>query len=170
MMANEQTPNTVKPGRRRWVKPLLIISLAINLAVAGLVVGAVFGDKRHSRNDSAIAGGMRPYLSALPEAKRPMVRQKLQANRETLKMSRKRMREASQTIRHAIAADPFEAEALKRAFAGQRSLYNGLAEGSHDALVDIIGTMTDAERVAFLDRLKKFRRKPGPDGGKSPRK
>ncbi len=168
-MAEEHNNPDPRAVKRRWVKPLLIASLAINLAVAGLMVGAVFGDKRHGRHDSPIAGGMRPYLSALPEAQRPLVRQKLQENRETLRASRERMRHASRTIRLAIAAEPFDAETLKQAFATQRALYDGLAEGSHNALADIVATMTDVQRAEFLEALVKFRRKPGPDSPKKPR-
>lgn len=169
-MADEQTKPDVKPARGRWVTPLLILSLAINIAVAGLVVGAVFGDKRPDRYSGPVAGGMRPFLSALPEDVRPMVRQKLYQNRELVKTSRKQLRASSQAVKQAIGADPFDVEVLKQAFAGQRGIYDDLARNSHNALADIIATMSAQERADYLTALAKYKRRPGSDGGKEPKK
>lgn len=146
-----------------WTKTLLVISLAANLVVAGIVIGSVFGHRHNGRPESFSGGGIRPYVASLPESQRRQVRDRLVRNRETLRAVRQEMRQSEGAVRAAMAATPFDADALEAAFAAQREIYDGIAANGHHALVEILSGMSGDERAQFIANLKTFKREPGPD-------
>ena len=141
-----------------WTRTLLVVSLGINLLVAGMVVGAAFSHGKSDRRDPFFGGGMRPYVASLPESQREHVRDRLLHNREAAREARQELRRSAQGVRDAITAKPFDADALNSAFSAQRSVYDGIAASGHHALVEILSGMTDEERAQFIARLKSFRR------------
>lgn len=141
-----------------WTRILLVVSLGLNLLVAGMVVGSAFGHRKGDRPDPFFGGGMRPYVASLPEGQREHVRARLLHGREAVREARQELRRSAQDVRNAITAEPFEADALNAAFAAQRSVYDGIAARGHQALAEILAGMTDAERVQFIAKLKSFRR------------
>lgn len=143
-----------------WTKTLLVISLGLNLLVAGMVVGSAFSHRKGGRPDPFLGGGMRPYVSSLPEKQREHVRDRLLHNREAARAARQELRQSARNVRDAITAEPFDADALNTAFAAQRSVYDGIAANGHHALVEILAGMSDAERAQFIARLKTFERAP----------
>jgi uncharacterized membrane protein len=144
-----------------WTKTLLVVSLALNLAVAGIVAGSAFAHKRGDRPEMGFGGGLRPYVASLPDSQRQHVRDRLLRNREAIRAARQELRQSEQAVRAAMTAAPFDANALNAAFAAQRSVYDGIAANGHHALVEVLAGMSDAERSQFIDRLKSYKRKPG---------
>ncbi len=153
-MAEDQD---MKP-KWNWTKTLLVVSLALNLLVAGVVVGAAFGHRKDDRPDPFFGGGMRPYVASLPESQREHVRDRLLHNREAAREARQELRRSAQGVRDAMTTEPFDPDALNEAFAAQRSVYDAIAASGHHALVEILAGMTDAEREQFVAKLRSFRR------------
>lgn len=141
-----------------WTKTLLVVSLSLNLLVAGMVIGSAFGHRKGDRPDPFFGGGMRPYVASLPESQRENVRDRLLHNRDAAREAREELRRSAQGVRDAITAEPFDADKLNAAFAAQRSVYDGIAASGHHALVKILAGMTDSERAQFIAKLKSFRR------------
>lgn len=141
-----------------WTKTLLVVSLGLNLLVAGMVVGSALGHRKGDRPDPFFGGGMRPFVASLPQSQREHVRDRLRHNREAAREARQDLRRSAQGVRDAITAVPFDADALNAAFAAQRSVYDGIAASGHHALVEILAGMTEAERDQFIAKLKSFRR------------
>lgn len=141
-----------------WTKTLLVVSLGVNLLIAGMVVGSVFGHRSGDRPDPFFGGGMRPYVASLPQNQREQVRDRLLRNHGAAREARQELRRSAQGVRDAITAEPFDAEALNSAFAAQRAVYDRIAANGHHALVEILSGMTDTERARFIEKLKSFRR------------
>ncbi len=144
-----------EPKKRNWVKYLLIVSLGLNLIVAGLMVGAkVSGHGPHKR--VGMPGfGMRGFVQALPRDKRAELRAQFRDNRSKMRANGKAMHKSMDTIRAVIAMQPFDAEALHTAFTNQRAQVTSVTQDAQDAFVKIIADMSDAERAEFAENLNK---------------
>lgn len=146
-----------------WARTLLVVSLGVNLLVAGMVVGSAFGHRKGDRPDPFFGGGMRPYVASLPERQREYVRDRLLHNRDAARAARQEMRKSAQGVREAIITEPFSPDALDMAFAAQRSVYDAIAAKGHHALVEVLAGMSPEERAQFIAKLKSFERKPRPE-------
>ena len=74
---NDPTPDTEPKPKRRWVMPVLFVSLAMNLLVAGIILGRALAPDDHRHRDR-IAGPIRsvigePFVRALSRDDRKSV-------------------------------------------------------------------------------------------------
>ncbi len=163
----------IDPKRRapRWMRWTLIASLALNLAVLGVVVGAVVN---HMSGDSPRPPSVRSldlgaYSAALSPEDRRAMREAFRAEWPGLRQMRARQAETTAAILAALRADPFDAAALRAQLAAQRAR---VAEG-HDLgqrlLMERLEAMTAPERAAFADRLEERLTRPGHSSGHRPR-
>lgn len=154
-----------------WLRGLLFLSLALNLAVAGMVAGAVLRDKerpgprahRLPPPATMIVGS-----TALREA-RPADRRNLreQARGEHKSVVARRAHETAALL--ALLRDtPFDRAALEAELARQDTAQQADLARMQRLWVGIVTEMTAAERAAFADqveaRLERARR-----GGKGER-
>lgn len=153
-MADEQVKS-----KKSWMKYLLIVSLAFNLLVVGLVIGAKMGG--HGPKDRHFKGGagMHLLMKSLPDSKRGEVRKYFRANRDKLRATGDAMRTSLNMISTAISAQPFDADTLNSAFADQRVHITSITQDAQKAFVAIIAGMTDAERAEFVENMQEHRHK-----------
>lgn len=163
MTATDPTPIYKTPGK---VKALLIVSLALNLLVAGLVAGAWLRDGRPGGRDRD--PGFGPFGEALSDADRRELRRAFMARMPEMRENRAALRADMQGVVTALRAEPFDAAALSAAMDAALARMAGRIEVGQELLVDRITAMDEAERVAFADRLEAAlkrgpRRAPGED-------
>lgn len=149
-----------------WMRITLFLSLAINLLVVGLVVGAfVMGgpDRRASRFHP---DGGSLYTRALDKDDRKAVRRDFAARLGGQGRGRDAIIDSVETTLETLRATPFDEAALASALA-QRSERRATRDAlGRQALVARIAAMTDTERAAYADRVeqglaqlvKRFRR------------
>ena len=144
-----------RPPLRGWIKALLFASLALNLTVAGLAIGAVLRhgdmqDQRSARSDQF--GG--PYTSALSREDRRAIWREMRQMRGEARPSRAEIRADFDSVVQALRAEPYD-PALVRAIVG-RQFEAGIARQQigQALLLDRIDGMTPADRAAFADRLE----------------
>lgn len=153
------TDNSVK-STKPWVKYLLVVSLGLNLAVAGLVIGAkVAGFDRRGHSPPPGASGMRHFMHALPDSQRREVRKYFRKNRAKLHSNGGAMRGAMENIQAVIVAQPFDADALNTAFEQQRAHIITMTTDAQTAFVDIIAGMSDEERKQYVANMETLRLK-----------
>jgi uncharacterized membrane protein len=164
------TPNAPQQKTARqaamkpWVRGLLLLSLALNLAVLGMVAGAYFrfggpdSDKRPARTDQ-IAGA---YTRALaPEDRRSIWRD---MRKQSAQMpSRAEMRRTHAQVLALLRADPLDTDALASALGRQIEFGHARAELGQMLLVKHLSGMTAADRAAYADRLEDALKKRKPD-------
>ncbi|PYE85886.1 periplasmic heavy metal sensor [Pseudoroseicyclus aestuarii] len=147
-MAQPPTP----PRRFRW---LLIASLALNLAVAGLVLGAVlFGPARHGppRNVDFALG---PVVRALgPEVMRD-IRETMRADPALRPPGRGERRAFEETLLEALRAEPFVPEALSRQLGAMRQRVTAVQTAAQEAAVAALEALSPEERAEIADRLER---------------
>ncbi|WP_165802831.1 periplasmic heavy metal sensor [Pelagivirga sediminicola] len=134
---------------RRW-RLICLASLALNLALAGLIAGAVLtrlphmGGMDHQAGHHARGG---PLIAALPED----VRARIEAQLPPRAHGQRRARFEALTA--ALRAEPFDAGEVRALLRGQRDMGTRRAEAAEAALLDALAGMSAAERAAYADRL-----------------
>lgn len=145
--------------RGKWLVLALLLSVALNLLLAGFVIGRLSGPGPvPAALDPSV--GMFRMLHRLPEPRRealePRVREHFRALRDELR----RMRAAQRSINESLAAEPFPAEDLAAALAQFRAALLASQEQNHALLVDVAADMNAAERRLLRDAMTR-RRPPG---------
>jgi uncharacterized membrane protein len=148
-----------------WMKVLLVVSLALNLLVAGLVVGASL--RHHDRDD----GRMReraevprdfvrsPLLSALAAEDRRAVGRELMGAEGSIRENRADLRARFERLLVALRAEPFDRTAVEAILDEQRAVGARRLERAEDAVLDRLSAMSPEARAAYADRLDRSLRR-----------
>lgn len=157
-----------KSNKSKWVKPVLAVSLALNLLVAGAVGGAVWRhgsehDARggaHSRAGEARSerGGSFIMLRALERDDRRAILRSLKSGSGADTFS---PRAHMQTMLEVLRAEPLEPAKMDALIATQQAAGLRRQEALALAWRDTVVGMTQAERVAYADRLEGLLRRGG---------
>jgi len=163
-------------GRKapRWMWAALIASLAVNLLVVGVVVGAGFARPFHGGPASWSLGFnlVRYAMHRSPEMKAE-TRRILATERPRMQPLRREAREARQAAGEALAANPFDPARFREAQGRVYDVERRLGELSLDGLVAIASQLTAEQRKEFVDSRqmrRSFRRQgeeaPGNGSGR----
>ena len=154
---------------RRGVRVLLFASLAVNLLVAGLVVGAIVAhrvgdDHRPPRIDQV--GG--PMTRALSQQDRRTIGKALREAYRDGRPSRSEIRAEFDRVIAALQASPYDPSVVRSSLERQMQ---GIEEGARigrELLLQRLESMSDEERAAYAQRLREeLSRKRRPDGRRS---
>ncbi len=135
-----------------WMRVTLGISLALNLLVAGLAVGAAlrFGAADGARAYPRVPGGM--IYGELPRKDRQeLFRQVRDASRDLWR----RRREDALAVSARLRAKPFDAAALQELLSAQSDARRAWQEQVQRAWLRQVTQMSDAERADFADRIER---------------
>lgn len=152
-------PPTALPKSGRGVKIVLALSLALNLAVAGVFAGAAFrahgddGTGRRTVRDVNFS----PFTEALTRDQRRAMLGRLSQGGTGLRDMRAQMRSDLDDVVAALRATPFDPAAVEAAFARQGARLSTRADVGRQALVGLLLSMSDGERAAFVARLEETR-------------
>ncbi|PRY24910.1 putative membrane protein [Aliiruegeria haliotis] len=153
-------PQTPDPTRRRspvWMRVVLFVSLALNLAILGLVGGAVSGTWRHDEDRPIRISrelGLGPYLMALEKDDRRAILKASRARKDSLREGRNAWRQAFAESLAVLRSDPFDAMRMADLLEIQnRQAISGWRLGQ-DILVARLGEMSPEARRAFADDLE----------------
>jgi len=164
-MSDPQTPTPppvpAVPATSRGVKIALALSVALNLAVAGLAVGAWLGDGRHHGMPRDMSFG--PFSAALDDTDRRAIRKALMERLGEFREQRAAARAEFETLLATLRADPFDAAALKAALAALEARNAERLDLGRSLIETRLVEMTPEERAAFADRLEKHLRRGGKD-------
>ncbi|MBE9639937.1 periplasmic heavy metal sensor [Salipiger mangrovisoli] len=141
----------------RWMRLLLLGSLALNLAVAGVVAGGLL---RHGGPDRDGPPRGRdfitPYTRAFSEDQRRELGHKLFSSFERKQGDRPRpapfgdYRSAVEVLR----ADPFDSAAFAQALTAQDARAAERQKMGQQVLVDYVSALSPEARTAYADRLE----------------
>ncbi len=150
---------TEKKPRRRWLKPLLFVSLAVNLIVLGLVIGAVFGDHQRPQRGTKAPHGVRTYISAMTNEQREAFLDKTHGSLAGSLKTLKKLRGGHKDVMAAITATPFSEDTLRSSLDKQRSDVSAIMGEFQEELIATLSAMTDEERAQYIERMKEMRKK-----------
>ena len=138
------------------IKVALAISLALNLAVAGMVAGTVLRARGPDGGHSLAVRDLNfgPFTEALTREQRRAMLRGFAAEGNGLRAMRAEMRADFDNVLAVLRGTPFDAAALQSAFDAQNRKLTDRVNTGRKALVDLIIAMTDAERAEFTKRLE----------------
>ena len=154
------------PERRapRWMTLLLVLSLAVNLLIAGMVIGSVATrdrDRHGGRSDLAGDLGRTPFVAALDRDDRRALARALMREAGPLRESRYELKSRVESLLSAIRAEPFDRAAVERLIADQRHAAGRRQELGERLLLDYLEGLSTEARRAYADRLdRSIRRAP----------
>lgn len=147
-----------------WVKLMLGLSLALNLAIAGFVLGAVIrhgGPGHHGRDVPGMRAFGAPYMLALPRDDRRAVLagMKQHAGRDIPDRAARRAMFAE--VVDALRGVPFDPATLRAAVARQSATAVAAQAAAQEAWLEVVSAMSDAERRAYAAEVEEvLRRRP----------
>lgn len=148
--ATDKTPATTRLGNWRW---LLLASLALNLMVAGVVVGHAVTD-RPDRKVPRVDRLGGPMTLALSHEDRREIGEALRREYKDSRPSRTQLRAEYQDVIGALRSDPYDSARLEQVFARQLAGTTERVAVGQRLLLARIATMTPDERRAFAARLE----------------
>ncbi|AXI55582.1 hypothetical protein SuNHUV7_25750 (plasmid) [Pseudoseohaeicola sp. NH-UV-7] len=136
-----------------WGRIVLVVSLALNLAVAGAVAGMAFrfggGEHRaHGRDFAA------PFIRALDHRDRAELREELRRAGKAIPDRRAQSAALYTEIGVALRADPFDAGRVAALMAERQAGLAARMTAAQDIWLRHVTAMTASERVAYADRLE----------------
>ncbi|WP_022702680.1 periplasmic heavy metal sensor [Pseudorhodobacter ferrugineus] len=149
----------------RWGRVVLFVSLALNLAVAGVVGGAVLGRFGPDRHDIAARDvGFGLFNDALSKEDRKALRRAYAQMNPDIRADRQKMRDDLQSVLVMLRADPFEVAPLRQALEAGAARITERQEQGQTVVLDYLATLSQAERAVVADRLEESlkRRARGP--------
>lgn len=146
----------------RWVKIALAVSVALNLAVAGLAVGAWLGGGHRDMPRDMSFG---PFSAALDDSDRRELRRALLDRMGEFRAARTEARAEFETLLGTLRADPFDPDALKATLAAIETRNAERLQLGRSLIETRLIEMSTEDRQRFADRLEKGLRKGGRDGG-----
>jgi uncharacterized membrane protein len=173
-MISDPTPSQPAAPMRaaipRWLKWVLIASLAFNLLIVGGAIGhRVFGGPAHWRGGQEDFGIM-GYVRKLDGERRAELRKVVQADRGEQAELKRAVVRARIAVGEELAREPFDRQKLEAALAAFRDAEARLKLSGVTTLIRAAEQMTVAERQGLVDWWKRRRprhfREPPEDGGK----
>lgn len=157
----EPTPQApVSPTTPRGVKIALAISVALNLAVAGLAVGAWLGGGHRDMPRDMSFG---PFSEALDDTDRREIRRALMDRLGQFRADRAAAREEFEILLATLRTDPFDPSAMKAALTAIETRNAGRLELGRSLIETRLIEMSPEDRKRFADRLEKGLRRGGRD-------
>ncbi|KUO57613.1 MAG: hypothetical protein APF80_11700 [Alphaproteobacteria bacterium BRH_c36] len=150
---------------RGWTWWLLAGSLALNLLVAGTLVGSFLGGHHHGRDWHK--GGLTSVTSfaeSLPADRTKVLVDEVSSAREKISSLRQDLTAARSETKNLIRTEPFDAEAFKTSMQRIYDIRVNARKLASDAFSAAVMTMTPEERKLFADwRRPRRDRKDGGD-------
>lgn len=159
---------TTRAPMRRGLRALLIGSLAVNLIVAGLALGAVLGNSKGGNRPPRDADFMGAYTRALPDEDRRAIGRAIRDHHRKSGISREAARAEFEAMINLLRAIPFDASKVKAGLEQQAKAGFERRASAQTMWLERVTVMTDAERQDYADRIQTLlARKPkGPEGRK----
>ncbi len=137
--------------RRKWLKWALVASVALNLAFAGLVAGAlVKGPPPAPWPGIALL----QYARALPEPFRGDLGHSLRDHGPAWKGPREALRSQRDALAAALTAQPYLPETVEALFERETTLTSELSGRGAELLLAQIDRMTPEQRAAYARELQ----------------
>lgn len=153
-MKTEVTPSE-PPRLSRGLRLVLILSLGLNLAVAGAVVALAIKGPPQPRGDMVRDLGFGAFNEALDDKDREALRAGFRQKMPDIGKAKSVMRADLDAVLVVLRSEPFDPAALDAVMAGQRERVLERVQLGQTLLRERFTAMTPTERGAFADRLEK---------------
>ena len=146
------------PKRRPWILIALIVSLALNLFLGGLMIGRWVSGPPHHRAAAAERGpGGEPgrilqrMAGSLPQEHRPAFEAVIGRHQERIVVLATQAREARAQVRDVLNKEPFDRAALDRAFETVRTRNDALQTEIQATIAEAAAALPPEARRQLAD-------------------
>jgi uncharacterized membrane protein len=156
-----EVPPPAKTGR--GVKIALFVSLAINVLVLGLVVGAMthrWRDRDMMQGPALADLGFGPYIAALNDDDRKELVREVLGNAKDFRKNREEIRAGIESLLVLLRAPDFDAAAFEANLKAQSLKLEERRALGIDLFVRRVTEMSPEARGELADRLARFLRRP----------
>lgn len=139
-------------NKTRWLALFLLISVGINLAVAGFWGSRMMGLGGPERGGERF---VERVTRDMPKESADRVRAAMAAQRPVMARNMEEMRRAREDVRAALTAEPFDKARLEAAFAKVRRTADAMQDGVHAGVLAVaqdLGPQERARLARMLDR------------------
>jgi len=134
-----------------------IVSLCLNLLLAGLMIGG----RWHHDPGKMPWGGPPPFMTRFPEEAQPIVKGVFDAHKEEFEGHRKDVQAARQKVAELLKADPIDKDQLNQALAALSQQTQVMQQFGQQVMIEIAEKLPPKLRSEMADRWAKDRfRKP----------
>lgn len=142
--------------RRRWLYPVLFLSLALNLLIVGMVVGWMASPHGPRGSNFGGARGLvgEPFLRALPDDQRRALIRDMAREAPRIRESRDSLRTRFNAFLEALRADPYDTDRVAALLRDQRDAALRRNEMGEQLLLERLAAMTPDQRRAYADALE----------------
>ncbi len=156
MMPEDAGPS----GKRKWIGPILLLSLVLNLFLGALFATGMFHRLgHHGRAGDHI--GIPPHhmliAKSLNEEERAAFRQMMRERFHTLRADFRQVREARLALSRTVGAEPYDPVAVKAAFADLRQAMDIVESKAQSAMVESFASLPAETRARIAENLAKGR-------------
>ncbi len=155
---------TIDSRAAKWLALALLLSLALNLFLGGLIAGRYFGP--HHRSFARMEASDRPgqdffrrLIGRVPAEHRGMFEDVLNAKRTDMDRASQALRESRLKVREAVRAEPFDKARLDTVFVEVRERNMALQKSVHEAMVEAV------QKLPAETRRQISEWRPGERGG-----
>lgn len=159
-----ETDNAIAKPKRLW-RVVLAISLALNLAVVGIIAGSIVSGRFGDGPPRSFDLGLGPMSRALEPKERRDIGRNLRENRVLRDYD---LRGRVDGIVAALQAEPFDEAALRALLAEQASRVANVQVKAQDAFVAVVADMTPERRAIFAETLREELSKVRPPRERAP--
>lgn len=134
---------------------LLVVSLALNLLVGGMVAARFIWHERMQSFSGASHTQLLPrrFLSDLSDDRRKELLAILKTYRASFSEGRSNLSDAAAKVAAALKATPYDEAALKASVAGFTKVGGDMVANGEAAMLDIISRLTPEERASLAQRI-----------------
>lgn len=145
-------------GPRRWVGPALLASLAVNIFLVGLISVPLFFEP-NDRGFGPPPKGHGPMMmhnafKDLPKEDRLAFRRAMREKFHKVIPFIRDSQEARDALADAIAADPYDEEAVRAAFDNIERAMISMGEAGRDAMLEVFAKLTPEQRQRVADAMR----------------
>lgn len=159
-MTDRPPSNTPHSATPRWLRVIFLISLALNLIVAGVVIGTVFGGMDIGKRNASLRPLNMPYTRAVSAQDRGALMKSLQRELRTERPTRSDIREDYTRALDILRADPFQPDVLAKHFETQVDRSQKRIAAGQRVLLSYLNGLSSEEREAYATRLEEALQRP----------
>lgn len=149
----------------------LVVSLIVNALLIGVLIGGGLGQRKAGPPPGGPGGSeqalIRGIERSLPDDQRQIVRRAFRQAFVESREQRIAVRDARQRLARLLAAETYDADAVRESFQKLREADAAMRAQMQDVLTEQFGTLTAEQRRAILEDLnRRSRRRGGPEDGR----
>jgi len=157
-MAEVSTDTGAPPARARprWWMALLVVSLAVNLLVAGAVAVRFFAPERFERFTGSGYSPLVPrkFLGDLPADRRKELGDLLRRNRAAFRGDFAEMRKVAAQLADALEREPYDEAAAIAAINAHAKIVTDMIGRGAGVTIEVVRKLTPEERMLLAKRIR----------------